>query len=74
MTPSALASLSQAELQLSKASSMSDATRSSLLLSAQMSVTNSADIPLTAPGSATALLLVTVHNACYHILLNLNIT
>ena len=74
MTPSALSSLSQAELQLSKASSMSDATRSSLLLSAQMSVTNSADIPLTTPGTATALLLVTVHEVCYHILFELNTT
>lgn len=44
MTPSALSDLSQAELQLSNTGSLSDATHSSLLLSAQMSVTNSAEL------------------------------
>ncbi|KAL0047653.1 hypothetical protein WJX82_008557 [Trebouxia sp. C0006] len=51
MAPSALLSLSQADLQLSKAGSLSEAARSSLLLSAQMSATNPSDVQLQPAGS-----------------------
>ncbi|KAA6420658.1 MAG: MYB transcription factor [Trebouxia sp. A1-2] len=51
MAPSALLSLSQADLQLSKAGSLSEAARSSLPLSAQMSVTNPSDVQLQLAGS-----------------------
>ena len=51
MAPSALLSLSQADLQLSKAGSLSEAARSSLLLSAQMSATNPSDVQLQPAGT-----------------------
>ncbi|DBA83872.1 hypothetical protein WJX77_005223 [Trebouxia sp. C0004] len=50
MAPSALLSLSQAELKTSKAGSLSEAARSSLLLSAQTSVTNPSDVQLQPAG------------------------
>lgn len=55
MTPSALSRLSTAELQLSKAGSLSDATCNSLLRSAQLSVANSADEQVTAAGTLVCL-------------------
>jgi len=51
MTPSALLSLSQAELQMSKAGGLSEAARSNLRLSAQMSVTDPSDVQLKPAGT-----------------------
>jgi hypothetical protein len=51
MTPSALLSLSQAELQMSKAGGLSELARSNLRLSAQMSVTDPSDVQLQPAGT-----------------------
>ncbi len=63
MAPSALLSLSQADLQLSKAGSLSEAARSSLLLSAQMSVTNPSDVQLQPAGTSSVCKSEAVHDS-----------
>ena len=63
MAPSALLSLSQADLQLSKAGSLSEAARSSLLLSAQMSATNPSDVQLQPAGISSVCRLEAAHDS-----------
>jgi len=63
MAPSALLSLSQAELQLCKAGSLSEAARSSLLLSAQMSVTDPSDVQLQPAGTSSVCKLEAAHDS-----------